>query len=97
MDSPVTATALAEPDGDQLDRTARQVYLPAGRTCDRAVHELVAAEADDTGRLYRTLCRQVLAAREGAVLTTRDTTCARCLNGGEFNRLVRQGTPDGPT
>lgn len=66
---------------DQLDLTARQVRL--GDRDDRTVHALAASWSDPwVGATYRTVCCHILTKSEGAVLTTREADCGRCLRGG---------------
>lgn len=61
--------------GDQLDRTARQVR-------DRnTVHLLDRAETSPDGRAYLTRCHRILAAAQGAVLTTDAPSCWACVPG----------------
>lgn len=67
---------------DALTQAARQVRIDATRN-DLPVHTVAADWVDPwDGMVYRTLCAKVLAKVEGAILTTRATTCTRCLVGG---------------
>lgn len=67
---------------DQLDTTSRQVRLD-GRDDERTVHRLSSAQTEQwCGRRYRTVCGTFMTAAEGAILTTRDTTCEACKRGG---------------
>ena len=78
---------------DLIDRTARQVYIddqPPGEK-HRVVHDVVGPpRTANDGRRYNTRCRQVLTSFEGAVLTTQQTSCTRCLDGGR-DRVMRGG------
>jgi hypothetical protein len=47
------------------------------------VHDLVGEPyGTPWGRQYRVACNRTLSANEGAMLTTRRTTCEACLRGG---------------
>lgn len=71
----VSAAGWGRPD--ELDRTARQVR-------DRnTVHLLDRAETSPDGRrAYLTRCHRILAAAQGAVLTTDAPSCRACVPGG---------------
>lgn len=63
------------------------------RLPNRAVHRLVANTFDPgQGRLYTTRCGTVLTNVEGAMLTTYDADCSKCLSGGlaSLRGLVEQ-------
>lgn len=64
----------ALPGSDELERTARQVYIPG-----RSVHRLALATTyPAVGRVYSTDCGRTLFAAEDAVLTTAPVDCSRC-------------------
>ena len=66
---------------DELDRTATQVRLD--NRDDSTVHDLAASWSDPRmGRTYRTRCCHVMTRSEGAILTTRGSTCVPCWRGG---------------
>ena len=65
---------------DELDRTARQVRLDRQ---DSTVHDVHASFLDPSGMAYLTCCDRVLVAADGAILTTRGSTCGRCLRGAQ--------------
>ena len=68
-------------DADLLDLTARQVRLD-GRN-DSPVHRLRTSWVDRRyGATYKTECEHIMTRAEGAILTTRDADCGRCLGGG---------------
>lgn len=75
-------TDLLERDvrrADQTYRTARQVRND--NTHD-PVHRLMASTfSHNLGHIYETYCGDVLSATRGAILTTRDVTCAGCTPG----------------
>lgn len=71
----------ALPGPDELDRTARQVYVD--RYDELPIHALRGEPYGTAwGRQYRTVCDTTLAAADGAMLTTREATCGSCLAGG---------------
>lgn len=61
---------------DELERSARQVRLD--NRGDSTVHDIHISFADPSGIAYLTCCDQVLMAVDGAILTTRESTCAPC-------------------
>jgi hypothetical protein len=66
---------------DQLDQAAQQVRLD--NHDDSPVHDVAATWVDPhVGRSYRTYCCHVLTRAEGAILTTRGSTCVFCWRGG---------------
>lgn len=74
------------PGTDELDRTARQVRVDGSPEYDHpsTVHRLRGQPytVAELGRHYRIMCGGTLTAFEGAILTTREATCGRCLAGG---------------
>lgn len=68
---------------DQLDTSARQVRLDDVTGHDQVVHRLRQRGFHPrNGVQYLTVCDQVLAKVDGAMLTTRETDCGRCRGGG---------------
>jgi hypothetical protein len=66
---------------DLLDETARQVRLDDHD--DSVVHDLARRWCDrQVGATYRTRCNHVMTRAEGAILTTRPSTCIFCWRGG---------------
>jgi hypothetical protein len=74
------ALAASPPPGpDQLYRIARQVRYDDKRA---AVHRVTSSAFERRGgHTYRVACGEVLSAAGGAILTTRDVTCAGCTPG----------------
>ncbi len=64
---------------DQLYRIARQVRYDDQRAAVRRVTG--SAFNHRGGHTYRAACGEVLSAAGGAILTTRDVTCAGCTPG----------------
>lgn len=76
-------TNLAPPPpsslNDELGRIARQVRRDLQGS---PTHTLVADwTVEGVGVHYRTTCGKVLTHTDGAMLTTRETTCIRCISG----------------
>lgn len=63
---------------DALTAAARQVRMDVEDHGSPHIHRLSKAWTAPQGRAYRTRCSEVLSAFEGAILTTRPATCARC-------------------
>lgn len=64
---------------DESYRIARQVRYDIPRM-HTYVHKVVAASfGREVGHLYRARCGEVLSASAGAILTTREADCGRCV------------------
>lgn len=65
---------------DALTETARQVRLD--NRDDSTVHDVAATWVDpQVGATYRTYCDHVMTKDQGAILTTRGSTCVPCWRG----------------